>query len=101
MEWCAELGVRAVTVYAFSIENFKRSAEEVEALIELCAEKLRGMCHPDHLVMRNRVRVRLVGDMARVRPSLLAEMEVIDSNPHPSPLPSRSKQGSVPLRRAG
>ena len=42
--WCGELGVHAITVYAFSIENFKRSADEVEALMSLCSEKLREMC---------------------------------------------------------
>ena len=29
LRWCAELGVSAVTVYAFSIENFKRTSREV------------------------------------------------------------------------
>lgn len=29
LQWCRELGVKEVTVYAFSIENFKRSKEEV------------------------------------------------------------------------
>lgn len=29
LQWCGELGVKEVTVYAFSIENFKRSKEEV------------------------------------------------------------------------
>lgn len=28
LQWCGELGVKEVTVYAFSIENFKRSKEE-------------------------------------------------------------------------
>ncbi len=34
------LNVRCVTVYAFAIENFKRSPEEVGALMELAEEKL-------------------------------------------------------------
>lgn len=29
LQWCRELGIREVTVYAFSIENFKRSKQEV------------------------------------------------------------------------
>jgi ditrans,polycis-polyprenyl diphosphate synthase len=32
---CFTLGVKCVTVFAFSIENFKRSEEEVAALMEL------------------------------------------------------------------
>ncbi|CAJ0592492.1 unnamed protein product [Cylicocyclus nassatus] len=39
LEWCQDLGVREVTVYAFSIENFKRSSEEVNGLMHL-AEKM-------------------------------------------------------------
>ena len=35
LEWCLDLGVTMVTVYAFSIENFKRSQSEVDALMEL------------------------------------------------------------------
>lgn len=34
------LNVRCVTVYAFAIENFKRSPEEVDALMTLAEEKL-------------------------------------------------------------
>ena len=35
LEWCLDLGVEMVTVYAFSIENFKRSKTEVDTLMEL------------------------------------------------------------------
>ena len=37
------LGVRCVSVYAFAIENFKRSPEEVAALMTLAEEKLTEM----------------------------------------------------------
>ena len=40
LEWCLDLGVTEVTVYAFSIENFKRSQEEVEYLMELSKQKV-------------------------------------------------------------
>ena len=39
LEWCLDLGITEVTVYAFSIENFKRSKEEVECLMELARQK--------------------------------------------------------------
>jgi len=39
LEWCLDLGISQVTVYAFSIENFKRSKEEVDGLMELAREK--------------------------------------------------------------
>jgi len=39
LEWCLDLGISQVTVYAFSIENFKRCKEEVNYLMELAREK--------------------------------------------------------------
>lgn len=35
LSWCRDLGVHKVTIYAFSIENFKRPAQEVDALMDL------------------------------------------------------------------
>ena len=35
LEWCIDLGINIVTVYAFSTENFKRSEEEVNDLMKL------------------------------------------------------------------
>jgi len=40
LEICLRLGVKCVTVFAFSIENFKRSEDEVNALMELAETKL-------------------------------------------------------------
>jgi len=39
LRWCLDLGIKEVTVYAFSIENFKRSKEEVSCLMDLAREK--------------------------------------------------------------
>jgi ditrans,polycis-polyprenyl diphosphate synthase len=38
------LNIRCVTAYAFSIENFKRSSEEVNALMDLAEEKMLELC---------------------------------------------------------
>lgn len=40
LEWCFDLGIPELTVYAFSIENFKRSKEEVDGLMELAKIKI-------------------------------------------------------------
>lgn len=39
LEWCRKLGIIEVTVYAFSIENFKRPKDEVDILMNLAREK--------------------------------------------------------------
>ncbi|MGC8693962.1 MAG: polyprenyl diphosphate synthase, partial [Thermoplasmata archaeon] len=35
LNWCLELNVKILTVYAFSTENFKRSNEEIEDLMQI------------------------------------------------------------------
>ncbi|XP_073871852.1 dehydrodolichyl diphosphate synthase complex subunit DHDDS isoform X8 [Macaca fascicularis] len=39
LRWCLNLGILEVTVYAFSIENFKRSKSEVDGLMDLARQK--------------------------------------------------------------
>lgn len=43
LEWCFDLGIKCVSVYAFSLDNYKRSPQEVETLMQLAEEKLRHM----------------------------------------------------------
>ncbi|KAF7726584.1 cis-prenyltransferase [Apophysomyces ossiformis] len=42
LELCMQLGVEAVTVYAFSLENFKRTKDEVDYLMQLFREAFSG-----------------------------------------------------------
>lgn len=43
LNWCMDLGIPEVTVYAFSIENFKRSKEEVDELMDLARQKFKRL----------------------------------------------------------
>lgn len=65
--YCRTLGVRYLTVYAFSTENWKRSKDEVEGIMRLLGkyleEALRGM-------EKNRVSFRFFGDLSRLSPKL-------------------------------
>ncbi|XP_062102762.1 dehydrodolichyl diphosphate synthase 6-like [Humulus lupulus] len=61
--YCYELGVKYVTVYAFSIDNFKRSPEEVENLMDLFQEKFERILEHDSIVHRHRIRVYLIGNL--------------------------------------
>jgi undecaprenyl diphosphate synthase len=48
IRWCLELGIPYISVYAFSIDNFSRSAEEVLTLMQLAEAKyheLAQVCH--------------------------------------------------------
>lgn len=40
LEWCLDLGISEMTMYVFSIENFKRPKEEVDGLMELAKQKV-------------------------------------------------------------
>jgi len=68
--WCRELGIKHVTVYAFSTENFDRSDEEVEGLMKMFEEKFRRVAS-DPRVHEHRIRVRVMGDLSKLPPSLV------------------------------
>ncbi|KAF8979910.1 proteasome regulatory particle base subunit [Entomortierella lignicola] len=59
---CMEMGVKVVTVYAFSIENFKRPPDQVETLMELAKLKLAELCEHSDLVNRYGIGIRVLGD---------------------------------------
>ncbi len=58
VEWAAELGIKYITLYAFSTENWKRPREEVEYLFSLLVELLRQKLEK---VLERGVRLRFVG----------------------------------------
>lgn len=55
-----ELGVKYLTVYAFSTENWKRSREEVEGLMKLFRNYLKKCIK---IAEKNRMRVKVIGDI--------------------------------------
>ncbi|KAJ8567710.1 hypothetical protein K7X08_019918 [Anisodus acutangulus] len=63
LKYCYELGVKYMTVYAFSIENFKRSQEEVQYLMDLMLEKIKGLLKQESVVNENGVRIHFVGNL--------------------------------------
>eukprot|EP00126_Sphaerothecum_destruens_P002008 Sdes_comp15456_c0_seq1m4354 len=43
LNWCLQLGVKSVTVYAFSLENFNRNQAEVDGLMKLALDKFANL----------------------------------------------------------
>lgn len=88
MEWCYELGIRTVTVYAFSIENFNRSPEEVSTLMSLAMEKFQQMTSQSDLVKRYGVRIRVIGELEMlpedVREAVQRAMNMTKDNSGPT-----------------
>jgi tritrans,polycis-undecaprenyl-diphosphate synthase [geranylgeranyl-diphosphate specific] len=61
LEWARELGIRHITLYCFSTENFSRDHAEVSELIELFKDRLQRVID-DPRVHRNRIRLQVLGD---------------------------------------
>ncbi|XVF16022.1 hypothetical protein REPUB_Repub09cG0205900 [Reevesia pubescens] len=55
--YCYELGIKYVTVYAFSIENFKRRPDEVHSLMDLMLEKIEALLMEGSIVNQYGIRV--------------------------------------------
>ncbi len=65
--YCGEIGVKYLTVYAFSTENWKRSEEEVSGIMRLMDRYLdEGLRDLD----KKRVRICFFGDLSRLSPEL-------------------------------
>ncbi|HUK11278.1 MAG TPA: polyprenyl diphosphate synthase [Stellaceae bacterium] len=71
LEWCGELGISAVTLWAFSTDNERRAANEVSGILAAIEDKLRRFAE-DTSTHHRRVRVRVVGQIDRLPPSLVA-----------------------------
>ncbi|KAM3935862.1 dehydrodolichyl diphosphate synthase complex subunit DHDDS isoform 1-T2 [Leptodactylus fuscus] len=64
LRWCLNLGICEVTVYAFSIENFKRSKEEVDGLMELARQKFTRLLEEKEKLQKHEVCIRVIGDLS-------------------------------------
>lgn len=75
LEICYKSGVKVVTIYAFSIENFKRSKYEVDALMDMAKTKLVQMSQHGELFDRYGAAVRILGDRSLVREDVLEQVD--------------------------
>ena len=60
MNWCIDLDVKFITLYAFSTENFRRPQKEVAAIMKLIEEKLLSILSNER-IRENKVRVKAIG----------------------------------------
>ena len=58
---CVRLGVKYLTLYTFSTENWSRPSDEIAALMGLVLTSLE-----DEIFMKNNVRFRVIGDIGRL-----------------------------------
>jgi len=71
---CAKIGVKYLTVYGFSTENWKRSAEEVGALMNLFRVYLKKLLK---VAKEEGCRCRMIGDKRRFAPDLIEAIDTL------------------------
>ena len=70
---CVRLGVKYLTIYAFSTENWGRPESEVSALMGLILTELK-----DELFVKNNVRMRWIGDRSRMPEQVRKHLEEME-----------------------
>jgi len=76
VESCARLGIRFLTLYAFSKENWKRPKREVSRLWKLLEDYLRK---EDKKLLKNKIRLRVIGQMEDIPASVRRELERVEN----------------------
>ncbi len=77
LDWMSELGIRHITFYAFSTENFKRPEDEKAELLRLFIEKF-GDIVEDRRVYENQINITVIGDRSLLDPALLEKVEAAE-----------------------
>ena len=75
-----DIGIRYLTVYAFSTENWSRPAEEVDALMKLLRDYLKSCLS---ISKKNNMRCLVIGDKSKLAPDLqerIRELEEASAN---------------------
>jgi len=70
---CRRLGIRFITLYAFSIENWNRPAEEVAALMGILKDYI-GKELPD--LIKNGIKLRVIGNTDMISPDIMQEISI-------------------------
>lgn len=71
VSYAREIGVKSLTLYAFSSENWNRPAEEVSALMNLFMQALDREVKKLH---KNNIKLNILGDISKFSPSLQAKI---------------------------
>ena len=72
IEGAAELGIKYITLYAFSTENWNRPWKEVEALMELMVHSLST---ETSRLIKNNIRLNVIGDIDRLSPEVRKSLD--------------------------
>lgn len=76
IEACRDIGVRVLTLYAFSTENWRRPPDEVEALMDLLHQSLIQEADELH---RSGIRLRMSGNLDAMSPEIRSEIARVET----------------------
>lgn len=65
LEWCTDIGIKILTVYAFSTENFKRDSKEVQHLMNLFNREFKRAADDDR-IHENEIRINAIGNIEKL-----------------------------------
>jgi tritrans,polycis-undecaprenyl-diphosphate synthase [geranylgeranyl-diphosphate specific] len=78
MEWCQEMGIKVLTVYAFSTENLKRDENEVQYLMKLFEESFLKLAD-DQRIHKNRIKVTVLGQRELLPEKVIRAIEIAEA----------------------
>ncbi|MCG7840532.1 MAG: polyprenyl diphosphate synthase [Methanomassiliicoccales archaeon] len=77
MEWCLEMGIKVLTVYAFSTENLGRDEVEVHYLMDLFEENFLKLAE-DQRIHKNKIKVTVLGQRELLPERVIHSIEVAE-----------------------
>lgn len=75
-KYCANIGIEVLTVYAFSSENWKRSKEEVDGLMNLFEQYIHEF---DTKYQKENIKIRFIGDRSKLSNNLQQGMNRVEN----------------------
>ena len=76
LKWCTELGIKEVTLYCLSTENFKRSKKEIDYLFNLFRSRI-GDFKKDKAIHGNKVKISFVGRLSMFPKDMQKSMQEV------------------------
>ncbi|QSL65790.1 hypothetical protein MERGE_000068 [Pneumocystis wakefieldiae] len=75
LEICYKVGIKVVTIYAFSIENFKRTKHEIDIIMDIGKTQLTQFCSHGDMVDEYGIRLNVLGQKSLLKPDFLELIE--------------------------
>ncbi len=74
---CAQIGIKYLTLYAFSLENWNRPNEEIDIIMEIFREAILGQVKE---IIKENIRVMFIGDRDRIKANIISLMKKLEES---------------------